>query len=995
MEVYSKSQAKEKIESLVDHYGREKSKIHSSGETNEAQIEDKYIKPLFAYLNWNIHNEGLPIGREEFIVQYKHRSTKRKTRPDYLLRLYDEQMKKSKKLLFIEAKHPTIDLKNNLSAIRQAYQYAHSTLNYSEKPENRVRLALLTDFEEFRLFDCIDPNPMRKNVVAQFNKNIVNPFEWTCANYVTDFNILWDVFERNNVQKGSLNSLKLSHDDLIKNRQTPDIQFLNDLQSWRLAIARNLFKHDADISEELLTAATQLILNRLIFIKALSDKDIEPDLLAEILAKVSVDKKINLFAECETLFEKLDVTYNGSIFRHRPELDNIEIDNDVLKSIIEALKPENSIYNLAAMPVEIIGNTYESFLAMVIKRKGRGLTLEEKPGVRKGQGVYYTPRNIVDYIVDKTLGPKLALAKNPSEIESLKIIDIACGSGSFLIAAFEKLLDYYKDYFLKQALINLKKGNNLVNEQYKDGVRISFTDETKKSMIIRLTAKLKQEILKNNIFGVDIDNQAVEVARFSLSLKCIEDTEREEILEDYGFFHTAVLPDLKSNIRCGNSIEDPKISKVIRDQFQKLTGFEQDDYDRTMERINPFDWEYNFKDIFRTGKFDVIIGNPPWVSLSGKFRNDVLSEEEINFLIEKYAKYNRNTYMPNLYEFFISQGIELLKEDGVFSLIVPDRFGFNNQFKDFRKNILENLTIKELAYKADFPGVTADTLIFVVLNTKNETYDISAGEFERNMISKTKAEYLDSEGCIFSYETSKEVSAVLKKLYQNPKLVQIKEIMELTSGFGGKSSLLTTKKTSSKQREVLKGENIRRYKITGSFYFEFTRDNITGRTTDQSKLGAVPKILMPKTGYPLYAAFDDSGRFPEQSAYFFFNNTSSYDYRFILVLLNSSLFSFIYWNKLVTNKDSTPQLKKDQLEQFLVPKLDLTNPEDIQIHQKLVENAIELERLTAKRHEPNLIEKQQNAYDAQIANLEAENENLVNGLYQMTQADSEVIKSSI
>ena len=160
MDIYSKDQAKSRIDELVNQFDRDLSKIMKGADTLEANIEDNYIKPLFSYLNWNIHNTGLAYGRDEFVVQYRLKRIGKK--PDYLLRVPDGP-RKMKHVLLMEAKHPKYDLCTNIDYIRQNYLYSHSTLCKTEKPERRVSLGLLTDFEEFRLFDCRDRTPLEKD----------------------------------------------------------------------------------------------------------------------------------------------------------------------------------------------------------------------------------------------------------------------------------------------------------------------------------------------------------------------------------------------------------------------------------------------------------------------------------------------------------------------------------------------------------------------------------------------------------------------------------------------------------------------------------------------------------------------------------------------------------------------------------------------------------------------------------------------------------------
>lgn len=917
---YTKEQSKEEIKKLVEQFDND-----FGGKKNpdfkEAHLEEKYIKPFFSYLNWNIHNENIQKGREEFRVQTSHRVKKTVKEPDYELWIPDKDTNVMRRCLFMEAKSPKYDLKKEVNYIRQAYQYAHSTLSLADHSRNRTRLSLLTDFEEFRLFDCLEPYPLTKNDANIFNKYVIKDFDLNYQDYINKFDLIWDTFERNNVYNGSLDKYKVDNDELEKNRKAPDLRFLDDLKKWRLDFAKSMYKSNKSVTDELLTSASQLLINRIIFTKMLTDRDIEKDYLTLILETLNKDKKesVSIYESCKVVFNELDKKYNGDIFKERKEFDCVKIENKIFKEVLISLKPEYSVYTLAAMPVEIIGRVYEKFLGEVIVHKGKGLSSVLKPEFIKSKGVYYTPRYIVDYIVENTVGVKLKECKKPSDVSSIKIIDPACGSGSFLIGAYDYLLEWHLDYYKKEIDKMILKGKDeiYINKSFKDNIKYYKLDENK--YLIHLTSKLKKQILLNNIYGVDIDKNAVEITKFSLSMKALENTSKDELEEDITLFEQKLLPNMENNIKCGNSIIDD-------DYFYKYQNDLFDDVKH--KKINSFNWEEEYKNIFEQGKFDVVIGNPPWVSLSGKFKNNILSDEEQNYLIEKY---NGNTYMPNLYEYFIWKGIEITKENGLFSFIVPDRLGFNLQFIMLRKYIIDNLSIINLVYKAPFPNVSADTLMFVFNKKININNIMNVSEYGYDNQKIKQESYLINKNFDFSYEKEKDVS-VLLNLIDKINSKQLITCFDISGGFGGLSKLITDKRINDSQIEVIKGESIGKYTIKKTLYFEFKKDNITGRTTDPNKLGAVPKILIRKTGYPLYVAYDEKGIYPEQSLYFLYNNKTDLSDYFYIGILGSNVFNFYYWNKLVTNKNTTPQLKKIHLDIFPIPIIDTENKKELYLN---------------------------------------------------------------
>jgi hypothetical protein len=616
----------------------------------------------------------------------------------------------------MEAKDPKYDLQKEVKYMRQAYQYAHSTLSLSDHSFNRTRLALLTDFEEFRLFDCFDPLPLTKNDAKLYNKYIISPFDLYYLDYEKEFNTIWEAFERNNVFNGSLSEFQVTDDQLKKNRIAPDLRFLDDLKAWRLALAKSMFKSNKDVSDEFLTTASQVMINRIIFLKMLTDREIEADYLTLILDNINNDKEeIPMYDSCREVFEELDKKYNGDIFKKREEFDHVQIENKILTNIIESLQPEKSVYSLAAMPVEIIGNAYEQFLGEVIVHKGRGLTSEQKPEVQKAGGVYYTPRYIVNYIVEITLGKILSKCKNPMDVRSIKILDPACGSGSFLIGAYDYILEWHLDYYKTEILKMIKDGKseNEIKKKFREELKYYpiVDDEIKDTFIIHLSSKLKKNILINNIHGVDIDENAVEITKFSLSMKALEDANRDELYEDVDLFNEKLLPDLNDNIKCGNSL----ISSDIFGLSEELSYVDK-------KTLNTFDWESKgskidnivvgrgFPSVFENEGFDCVIGNPPYVRIQTTNAND------LNYFKEKYISATKNY---DIYCLFVERAIKLLKPLGHFSYILPHRFLKNDYGVGLRNFLSLGKYVKEIIDFDGFMVFTASINTCILSATKD------------------------------------------------------------------------------------------------------------------------------------------------------------------------------------------------------------------------------------------------------------------------------------
>lgn len=949
MEQITKETALNRIAELAQRF-EENYENYKRGSYDEAKTRGDYINKFFRALGWDIFNEqGLDESYREVIPEDKIKVEGKTKAPDYCFTIYGQRK------FFVEAKKPSVPIKDDASASFQLRQYGWHT---------KLPISIITDFEEFAIYDCTKkPFPNDKAPVGRIRY-------LTYKDYVRDFDFLWNTFSKEGILKGRFDKFTKS-DTAKRGTSTVDSDFLISLNEWRKYLAASIAKNNHRLTQEEVQYAVQQTLDRIIFLIFCEYKRIEP---WESLKKAI--EKGNLYKNLFELFQQADEKYNSGLFDFRKDKisEKLKIDDKVIKNIISELYPPNNEYDFSILPVEVLGNAYEQFLGKVIRiTPGHIVKIEEKPEVRKAGGVYYTPEYIVDYIVKNTVG-KLIQGKTPEQISEIKIVDPACGSGSFLLGAFQFLLNYHADYYRKR---------NYHEKKISEG---SSGKDNPLSPEGRLTTEEKRKILINNIFGVDIDPQAVEVTKLSLLLKAMEGETEASINQQLKLIHKRVLPNLDGNIQCGNSL-------IGYDFFDDDLGLDKENREELKKKINPFDWKAAFPQVFKQGGFDAVIGNPPWVSLSGKFGNDILSSDAQQYLL---SKFQGNTYMPNLYEYFVHRGLELIKKGGSFSLIVPDRLGYNAQFVILRKKILDQFEIEELIYKAEFPGIVTDTLIFRILNSiqPKKSYEIRVGEFGKELQIKTSEEYLKDKEYKFTYETSNLISKVLDKLFISKNFEPLGKIIETTSGLGGKSKEITEQQKNNRQIKIVRGRSVQKYFLGEIFYFEFIRKNITGRTTDIKKLGVKEKVLLRKTGYPIYATYDTSKIFPEQSLYFLFGNKTKLSLKYFTALINSKIFQFVYWHRLVTNRDSTPQLKKVDLDRFPVLVLDLDGKSQKTIHDeiiRLVDILLQLNKDIHKVKLPSEKDKIQNRITA------AENRinEIVYELYGLTKVEIETIESSI
>ena len=407
----------------------------------------------------------------------------------------------------------------------------------------------------------------------------------------------------------------------------------------------------------------------------------------------------------QRLFESANAKFNAGLFASDQWLDELTVADKTLISIINALYYPECQYEFSVLPAEILGSIYERFLGKIIRftrktKNGHSIEILEKPEVQKAGGVYYTPPYIVKYIVENTIGKKLA-GKTPDEVSRLRFVDPACGSGSFLVGAYQYLLEWHLDWYYAEARRAQAEKKELI---YKDAATQGY----------KLSIEEKKRILLNNIYGVDIDAQAVEVTKLSLFLKLLENegkalsTTGQAALFRTSDIQAKILPDMSHNIKCGNSLigTDYYTGKDLT-----LFGIEE------QRKVNAFDWDAQFPDIFAHGGFDCVIGNPPYV----KEYTDTGCFEGLH---------NHPCYQGkmDLWYFFGYQGIRFAKENGLVGFIAPNNWITNAGASLFRNFVLNNAKIVTYTDFGDykvFQTASIQTMIYIMQKTQmNEPYSV-------------------------------------------------------------------------------------------------------------------------------------------------------------------------------------------------------------------------------------------------------------------------------
>ncbi len=650
-----------KVHELVERFDRNL-EPYKQGKYNETQVRLEFINPLFEELGWDIANrQGYAEAYKEVVHEDAIKVGGATKAPDYSFRIGGTRK------FFLEAKKPSVDIKYDIHPAYQLRRYAWSA---------KLPLSILTDFEEFAVYDC------RVKPVQTDKASHSRILYLTYTDYTKRWEEIAGIFSREAILKGSF-------DKYVESKKTKrgtaevDAAFLQEIERWRDLLARNIALRNPNLSQRELNFAVQRTIDRIIFLRICEDRGIE--YYGKLMA---LQNGTRIYQRLFQLFRQADDRYNSGLFHFRPEKErpdysldkltpDLSIDDKVLKDILKNLYYPDSPYEFSVLPADILGQVYEQFLGKVIRlTPAHHAVVEDKPEVRKAGGVYYTPTYIVDYIVKQTVG-KLVEGKKPGPkgaVSKLKILDPACGSGSFLLGAYQFLLDWHRDEYIKDGPEKWATGRNPRLYQSDAGEWKLTTDERKR-------------ILLNNIYGVDIDPQAVEVTKLSLLLKVLEGEDEQTIAQQFALFRARVLPDLANNIKCGNSLIGPDF---YSGQQMNLLDKEE------MYRINAFDWQAEFPEIMNNGGFDAAIGNPPYIRIQGM---KGWAPVEVEHYKKAYKAASKGNY--DIYVVFVEKGLSLLNGQGVLGFILPHKF-FNASYGEALRSLLaEGKHLREIIHFGD------------------------------------------------------------------------------------------------------------------------------------------------------------------------------------------------------------------------------------------------------------------------------------------------------
>ena len=950
------------VSGLVARFDRNR-EAYRSIHYNETQLRREFLDPFFEALGWDVTNKG---GHAEAYKDVIHEDAIKvggaTKAPDYCFRIGGTRK------FFVEAKKPAVDIKEGIDPAYQLRRYAWSA---------KLPLSILTDFEEFAVYDCrMKPTPADKASTAR-----------TIYATYTEYPQRWDeiasVFSCDAVLKGSFDKY-VESSKAKKGTAEVDDAFLDEIESWRDLLAHNLALRNPKLDIHELNFSVQRTIDRIIFLRICEDRGIEE--YGRLMAQLNGGE---VYARLCQLFQRADERYNSGLFHFRQEKGRAEppdeltlrlsVDDKPLKEIIKNLYYPDSPYEFSVLPADILGQVYEQFLGKVIRlTAGHRAAIEYKPEVKKAGGIYYTPTYIVDYIVKNTVG-ELLKGKTPKQVAKLRILDPACGSGSFLIGAYQTLLDWHRDWYVKSGPKKWSIGRSPTIYQALGGDW-------------RLTTAERKCILLNNIYGVDIDLQAVEVTKLSLLLKVLEGENDQTLNRQLALFHKRALPDLSNNIKCGNSLIGPDFYDNQQKSFL-------DEEERC--QVNVFDWKAEFPEIMKRGGFDAVIGNPPYVRA-------LYPSTEKQYYKQKFASAS-GSY--DVYVLFMEKALDLINQGGIAGLITPNKFFVADYAANIRSKLLYEASIVEIAdlgkCKSIFSGALISTAITFYAKSKpsNRIRLKILSDDNVSQISDVRAEnvprkqIVTSDGVLRVYQDAK-ATAILSKIAVRSK--PLSTVAQVRTGVMGFDYWSMDKYISdaNKGRRVATNSYVERYsflwgkrvRLYNREVFEPRLDKNCDVLSDNTlELFAAKKIVVRGVARRLTAMLDEEGVAILVAVHSVIGQ--SYDNKFLLGLLNSKLFNWLHIVQFYSARIPEGSLRYpiSFLSDLPICSMNFSNSVDKARHDRmvyLVEQMLSLHKLLARaktEHDKILVQRQIDATDDQI-------DRLVYELYGLKEKEIEIVK---
>ena len=863
--------------------------------SKEEEFQGEFLYDIFTTVLRAVNKSD---GQKEWNLERETKTKMDGQKADGVLGFFDVDGKKDVRAV-IELKGAKVSLDVRQKRVGDTRTPVEQAFGYAPKYGSSCKWVIVSNYKEIRLYRQTEMNEYQ----IFFLEDLKDDLEFKKFIYVLSFDSL--VGTENKKAK----TMELS-EEYQKNQAEIEKKFYNEYKTIRLHIFENMRKNNPKVNENIIIEKVQKLLDRFLFICFCEDKGLLPN---EIFYK-TLEKGKN-FGEVFEVFKilcswinlgnarKNIAHFNGGLFKSDDVLDGLYVDNEVFEEMRKI-----SDYNFdSELNENILGHIFEQSVSDIeeLKKFVSGEEFDSKKSKRKKDGIFYTPKYITKYIVEnsiknwlddkrKELGenelPELSekdfeikyaskksdkriysknlrkhidfWTKYREAVKNIKIVDPACGSGAFLITAFEYLLNY----------------NNYLNDKIFDltGTKDLFSDTTR-------------EILQNNIFGVDLNKESVEITKLSLWLKTADKNK--------------TLASLENNIKCGNSlIDDPEIAGEMA-----------------------FDWEKEFPEIFENGGFDIVVGNPPYVDIKS------LNPVEVKYYFKRFLTTENRV---NLYSIFIEKGIEILSKNGILSFINPNSMLVNDSYTKLRDLIFSKITHIVKLPDNIFEEAKVETIIFEIKNSENKINVVNVIKYNKsekivsideNKIIKIYKSDWDTEKKHFNIYISKREKEILNKI-ENENL-KLEDIADFTLGitpydkYRGhdkdtikKRLFHSDTKIDSTYKPLITGENIQRYFIDNKIKEYIKYGEWLGAKREERFFNE-PRILIRQiiSGKPprIYAGYTEESLYFTQIGFGIISKKESINNKYILVILNSLLMNFYH-------KYMYLDLEKDLFQKILI-----------------------------------------------------------------------------
>jgi tRNA1(Val) A37 N6-methylase TrmN6 len=863
-------------------------------ESKEEQFQQKFLIELFVHILGYVIN---PDPNYNLTTEFKNEKGAKKADGAILLggkALGVIELKSTKTKDLEKVRQQAFDYKANQSGCVYVI-----TSNF-EKVRFYINNAV--DFEEFDLFTltqqqfallylCLHKDQLLNNIPLKIKEASVQEEEKITKKFYQDYSLFKRELYRDLVKLNMKNEVfrtELSNEDSDRVQKN---------------IKLTLFKK------------SQKLIDRFLFIFFAEDRGLlPPNSTVKILDQWNqlkeLDEPVPLYNRFKKYFNYLDTgrkgtgksaeifAYNGGLFKPDATLNSLLISDNLLHKHASTL----SKYDFESqVDVNILGHIFENSLNEIesVNAEIEGGEFDKQKSKRKKDGVFYTPKYITKYIVDNTVGK---LCEEKKTALKLKEEDFRANRQKETKKKLLALLESYREWLLQLTICDPACGSGAFLNQALDFLikEHQYIDELQTKLLGGgfVFPNIENTVLENNIYGVDINEESVEIAKLSLWLRTAQPRRK--------------LNDLSSNIKCGNSLIDSKA--VAGDKA--------------------FVWEEEFPHIFKekvlldgtlvkSGGFDVVIGNPPYVDIKS-------IDWDTRRHFEKLYKTAVGRF--DLYTIFIELAMSIKHVNGSFAFIVPGKILNNLQFKVAREFVITNhsTTVTKIDDKV-FSEAQVDSVILINSNTsKKHSYtSVKLSKDTSEIISKVNTDYiLKDANLIFKLEINENVDKIVKKIKTNT--VLIKEIGEVKDGIvagGIKDLLFHQEKVNDSCYKLYFGKNIKRYLLQETNIWVDYRPNSMMTKEVERKNGKRPglwmrdkniflrnKIIYRKVGENLIATYVDKPVFYEQTIHSCFISDPKYDSKFILALFNSKLFNF-YYRKINSKGGKTfPQVRISSVE---------------------------------------------------------------------------------